>query len=80
MKRNIKKRVNVIINEKIYHLNSFYIENSKGMEGFDRNLCLNLANSMSMCIKLVIESDGHTIDYFFIFIAFHLTISLHNKK
>ncbi len=32
-------------------------------EAIDINLCLNLANSMPTRIKLVIESDGLTIDY-----------------
>ena len=32
-------------------------------EAIDRNLCLNLAKSMSRRIELVIESEGGTIDY-----------------
>jgi len=64
MKRNVEKRVNVMINEKKSITQAVFMSTiAREWEAIDINLCLNLANSMPTRIKLVIESDGLTIDY-----------------
>ncbi len=41
----------------------FILTITRKWKAINRNLYLNLANSMLTCIKLVIESDNYTIDY-----------------
>ena len=64
MKRNVEKKVNVMISEKKSITQEvFMLTIANEWEAIDRNLYLKLANSMSMRIDLVIESEGGTIKY-----------------
>ena len=64
MKRNVEKRVNVMINEKKSITQTLFMSTiAREWQAINRNLCLNLVNSMSTRIKLVIESNSCTINY-----------------
>ena len=64
MKRNVEKKVNVMISEKKSITKEVFILTIvEEWKAIDRNLCFNLANSMPTCIKLVIESENDTINY-----------------
>ena len=64
MKRNVEKKVNVMISEKKSITQEVFMSTIMGeWKAIDRSLCFNLVNSMSKCIKLVIKNEGRTIDY-----------------
>lgn len=64
MKRNVEKKVNIMISEKKSITNEVFMSTiAREWEAIDGNLCLNLANSMPRRIELVIENEGRTIDY-----------------
>jgi hypothetical protein len=59
-----QKKVNVMISEKKSITQEVFMSTiANKWEAIDRSLCLKLANSMSMRIDLVIESEGETIKY-----------------
>ena len=62
--RNVEKKVNVMISEKKSITQEVFMSTiAEEWEAIDKNLCLNLANSMPTRIKLVIESEGGMINY-----------------
>src|SRR6266498_5108046 len=64
MKRNVEKKVNVMISEKKSITKEIFMSTIVGeWEAIDRSLCFNLANSMPKRIELVIKNESCTIDY-----------------
>ena len=64
MKRNVEKKVNIMICEKKSVTREVFMKTVKEeWEAIDENLCINLVRSMPRRLESVIENQGRTIGF-----------------
>jgi hypothetical protein len=64
MKRNVEKKVNIMVIEKKLVIQEIFMRLiRKEWEAIDVNLCINLVRSIPEHVGMVVESQGHTINF-----------------